>query len=149
MPGILLSCSAHQAHRGVPLSGVLLCRLAHQGLKGALWVGSYSVVQCIKHLMGQALYCSAADAGVLGERGYGDGSTPLHMIQQYHLASMAAQLSSTGISHHNLLPHMPSIHLTTVNSSPCPGIAPQSLNSSSQPLHLLGDLCIPVQGMYD
>ena len=25
--------------------------------------------------MGQPLYCSAADAGVLGERGYGDGST--------------------------------------------------------------------------
>ena len=29
------------------------------------------------------------------------------MTQQYRLASMAAWLSSTGISHHNLLPHIP------------------------------------------
>ena len=61
--------------------------------------------------------------------------------QQYRLASMAAQLSSTGVSHHNLLPHIPLIVLSTVNSSPRPGIAPQSLNSSSQLLHHLGDLC--------
>ena len=60
-------------------TGVLLCRSAHQALKGAPWVGSYSVVQCLRHLMGQRLYCSAADAadaGVLGERGYGVDSTP-------------------------------------------------------------------------
>ena len=37
-------------------------------------MGSYSVVQCVRGLMGQPLYCSAADAGVWGERGYGDGS---------------------------------------------------------------------------
>ena len=49
---------------------------------------------------------------------------------------MAACLSSTGISHHNLLPHGPSVHLFTVNS----GIAPQSLRSTPQMLHLLGDL---------
>ena len=47
-------------------------------------------------------------------------------------------LSSTGTSHHNLLPHIPLICLSTVNSSPCPGIAPQSLNSSFQPLCHLG-----------
>ena len=52
----------------------------------------------------------------------------------------AAQLSSIGIPHHNLLPHPPYSHLSTVNSSPCPGIAPQSLNSSSQQLCLPGDL---------
>ena len=62
------------------------------------------------------------------------------MSQQYCLASMAAWLSSTGISHHNLLPHIPLIRLSAVNSSPLPGIAPQSLNSSSQPLRLPGDL---------
>ena len=56
------------------------------------------------------------------------------------LASMAAWLSSTGISHHNLLPHIPSIHLSAVNSSPLTGIAPQSLNSSFQLLPLPGDL---------
>ena len=38
-------------------------------------MASCFVVQCIRHLMGQPLYCSAAVAGVWGERGYGDGST--------------------------------------------------------------------------
>ena len=61
---------------------------------------------------------------------------PLRVTQQHRLASMAAWLSSTGIFHHNLLPHIPSIHLSTVNSSPRSGIAPQSLNSSSQLLRL-------------
>ena len=51
------------------------------------------------------------------------------------------RLSSTGISHHSLLLHIPSIHLSAVNSSPCPRIAPQSLNSSSQPLRHLGYVC--------
>ena len=46
---------------------------------------------------------------------------------------------STDISHHDLLPHIPSIHLSTVNSSPHLGIAPQSLNSSSQLLPLPGN----------
>ena len=120
------------------MPGVLLCCLVHQSLKGAPWVGSYSVVQCIRHLMGQPLYCLATNAGLWGQRGHGDGST-LRVTQQYRLASMAAWLSSTGISHHSLLPHIPSICLSAVNSSPLPGIAPQSLNSSSQPLCLLGD----------
>ena len=60
------------------------------------------------------------------------------MTQQYHLTSMAAGISSTSISHHSLLPHIPSISLSAVNSSPRPGIAPQSLNSSFQPLCHLG-----------
>ena len=64
------------------------------------------------------------------------------MPQQYHFVSMASWLSFTGISHHNLLPHSPLIHLFTVNSNHHPGISPQSLNSSSQPLHLLGP-CVP------
>ena len=54
---------------------------------------------------------------------------------------MAARLSTKGIFHHNLLLHIPSIGLSTVNSSPQLGIATQSLNSSSQPLHLLWDPC--------
>ena len=69
------------------------------------------------------------------------------MTQQYCLASMAAWLSSTDISHHNLFPHTTLICLSAVNSSPYPGIAPQSLNSSSQSLHLPGDWC-PFWGMY-
>ena len=52
---------------------------------------------------------------------------------------MAARLFSTCISHYDPLPHILSICLSTVNSSPCPWIAPQSLNSSSQPLPLPGD----------
>ena len=31
LPGFLLCCSVHQAHRGAPLAGVLLCRLAVSG----------------------------------------------------------------------------------------------------------------------
>ena len=62
------------------------------------------------------------------------------MTQQYRLASSAAWLSSTGISHHNLLAHIPLVHVSAVNSSPRPGIAPQSLKSSSQSLRLPGDL---------
>ena len=62
------------------------------------------------------------------------------MTQQYGLSSMDAWLSSTGISHHSLLLHIPLIHLSAINNSLCPGIAAQFLNSSFQPLHLLGDL---------
>ncbi|XP_055396078.1 acylphosphatase-2 isoform X8 [Bubalus kerabau] len=43
------------------------------------------------------------------------------------------------MSHHSHLPHLPSIHFSGVNSSPRPGIAPHSPNSSSQPLCLPGD----------
>ena len=96
--------------------------------------------------MGQPFYCLAADAGLWGERGYDDGSTPSTWLS---IASKAAWLSSTGISHHSLLPHSPSIHLSTVNSSPGTGIAPQSLNPSSQPLHLSGDLCPSLGCVYD
>ena len=60
---------------------------------------------------------------------------------------MAAWLSSTGICHHDLLLHISSIHLYAFNSSPHPGIAPQSLNSSSQPSTFQGT-CVPVQDMY-
>ena len=136
MPGVLLCFSASQAHRGAHPTGALRCGSAHQSLKGAPWVGSYFVVQCIRRLMGQPPYCSATDACVWSERGYGDG---LCMTQQYHLAFMAAWLSSTGISHHDPLPHIPSICLSAVHSSPCPGFASQSLNSSSQLPHLPGD----------
>ena len=140
LPGVLLCCSACQAYIGAPLAVVLPYRSAHQSLKEAPWVRSCSVVQCVRCLMGgPASLLFSCNADLSRERGYGDGSTPLHMTQQYHLASMAAQLFSTGISHHNLFPHLPLIRLSVVSSSPCPGIAPQSLNSSSQPLHLSGD----------
>ena len=140
------------------MPGVLFCRSAHQALKGAPWVGSYSVIWHISLLKehpgwGSTLEFSVSDIWrpilsivqlpmlVCGGREAMGMAPPLHVTQQCCRASTAARLSSTGISHHDLLPHIPSIHLSAVNSSPRPGIAPQSLNSSSQPLHLPGDLC--------
>ena len=73
-----------------------------------------------------------------GDRGCGDGSTPI----RYDLAvspgfhGCLPQAFPTII----FLPHIPSVHLFTVNSSPHPGVSPQSLHSSSQSLCLLGDL---------
>ena len=69
------------------------------------------------------------------------------MTQQFRLASAAARFSSIGISHHSPLPHVPLICLSTVNSTPHPRHAPQSLNSSSQVLCLPGDLR-PCPGMF-
>ena len=64
-----------QALRGLPCRGPSLCGVS-QAHRGVLLAGLLSAVQCIRHLMGQPLYYSAAGAGVRGERGYGDGSTP-------------------------------------------------------------------------
>ena len=50
--GLSLLFHVHQAHRGVPLAGILLCRSARQSLKRASWLGSYSVDQYIRHLKG-------------------------------------------------------------------------------------------------
>ena len=65
------------------------------------------------------------------------------MTQQYHLASMVPGFPppsflttiSSLTSPRSVSPH-------EVNSSPHLGITPQSLNSSSQPLGLPGDLCL-------
>ena len=111
-----------------------------QAHRGAPWLGSYSVVQDVGRLVAQPLCCSAASGGVWGERGCGHGSTAT-CESAVSPCFMAAWLSSTGISRCSLLPHTPSIRLSSVKSSACLGIAPQSLNSSSQLLHLPGDLC--------
>ena len=179
---VFLRGSTHSGTWRAPLPGVLLCCLAHQALKEAPLVGSYSVLWRISHLKGHPgwgptlqIWASGTERGTLGgvllcssvHQAFDRPASllfscgfwlvggerlwwwlhPLRVTQQYRLASMAAWLSSTGISHHSLLPHIPSTHLSAVNSSPHPGIAPQSLNSSSQPLRLPGDY-IPVQGMY-
>ena len=96
--------------------------------------------------MHQPLYCSAANAVVWGEKRLW-WLHPLHMTQQYRLASMAAWLSSTSISHHSLLPHIPLVCLSAVNSSPCHGIAPQSLTPTSSFCAFQGT-CVPIQGTY-
>ena len=148
MPGVLLRCWVHQAHRGAPVAGVLLCNLGHQSLKGASWMGSYSVVQCIRHLIGQPLYCSAANAGMCGRREAMMMSPPL-------ACDSAALPLFCGCPPflHRYLPTTisfltsPLIRLSAVNSSPRLGIAPQSRNSSSQLLCLPGDLC-PCLGLF-
>ena len=52
---------------GPSLAGALLCRSARQAFKMSPWAGSYSAGQCVSCLMGQPLYCSAANAGMWGE----------------------------------------------------------------------------------
>ena len=96
-------------------------------------MGSYSVVQCIRSLMGQPLCCSAASAGMWRERGYGVAPPPTCD------SAVSPCLHGCLAFHHDLPPHIPSIRLSAVNNSPCPGIAPQSLSSISQPLPLPGD----------
>ena len=146
-----------QALRGLPCLGSFSV-LDSQAHSGSPWLGSYSVDRHIRHLKGHLrggiLLCSSVPQVIDGPVSLsvscwrwhvGRGRLwwwlhPLHVPQQYPLASVAARLSPTGISHHNILLHI-SICLSTVNSSPHPGIVPQSLNSSSQPLHLPGDLC--------
>ena len=115
---------------GPLLAGVLLCRSACQALKGAPWVGSHSVVQIIRHLMGQPLYCSAANAGMWGERLWWWLHLPMHD-------------SAVSPCFHGCLAffcgHFPPQSPPSYPLNP-PGITPQSLNSSSQSLHLPGDL---------
>ena len=62
-------------------------------------MGSYSVVQCDRCSVGQPLYCSAANTGGWVRERLWWWRHPLCMTQQYSLASVAAWLSSTGISH--------------------------------------------------
>ena len=99
MPGILLCCSPCQVHRGAPLAGVLLCRLAHQALKGARWVGSYSVVQCVRHLDGPASLLFNSICWRVGrERGCVMAPPPTRdsaVSPCFH----GCRLSSSGISH--------------------------------------------------
>jgi len=89
----------HVRHIGGPMAGVLLCSSAHQSLRGAPWVGSYSVVQCVRCLMGQALYCSAADAGVWRERGFGHSSTLAWKMPWTEEAGRLLSMASRRVGH--------------------------------------------------
>ena len=138
LAGILLCCSACQAHRGGPPVWGPTLRSAHPALKGAPWVESYSVVQCGRHLMGQPLYCSTNNAGVWGERETMVMAPPL----PWDSAVLPCFHGCLAFLHRHFPPqcHIPLIHLSAVNSSPHPGIIPQSLNSSCQLLRLPGNL---------
>ena len=64
-----------QELRGLPSlrSFSVVCRVRH--IEGPPWVGS-TLKSVRPALMGQPLYCSAANAVLWEDRGYGDGSTP-------------------------------------------------------------------------
>ena len=99
--------------------------LAHQVLKGAPWIRFYSIAPHIRCLMGHALYCFSCWCWRVGRWWL----HPLQMTAESP-SSMVSWLSFAIISLHSLLPHIPLVHLSTVNSSSHPGIAPQSLSSS-------------------
>ena len=124
MPRALLCCSAFQSDRGIPLPGVLLCRSVGHALDGPPSL---------------LFWC-------LGKERLWLWLHPFHVTQQYHFASMAAQLSSTGTSHHNLFPYSPSIRLSDVNSSPRPGIDHNPYSPAPSHCTFQGT-CIPAQCM--
>ena len=126
-----------QTLRGLPCLGPCSedCRIRHS--EGRL-VGSHSAAQRVRHLVGRPLIvqplmlaCGETEATVT--------APPPTVTQRCHLAPVAAWLSSTGVSHHDLLPHIPSTRRAAVSSIPHPGVAPHSPKSSSQPLRLPGD----------
>ena len=141
-----------------------LCSPTCTSLRGLPCLGSFSAVQHIRHIGTPhprvLLYSS-------GRQAFDGPASLLFSCQCRHVGTEAMVMAppptcdsavspcfhgclafSTGISHHSLLPDIPSICLSLVNSSPHPRIAPQSLNSSSQLLHPLGYLWLR-QGLSD
>ena len=123
---------------------VLLCCSACQALKLPPWMVFFSIAQCIRHLKCCSLWClsllSSDQSWYLGRQRLQWWLHPLCVTRQFCLAFLAVWFSSPGISHHNLLLHVPLGHLPAGNSRPHPEISLQSLWSSYQPLHFLGDL---------
>jgi len=73
-------------------------------------VGSFSVVPCVRCLIGQPLCCSAAIAGMWGERGYGNGSTHYVWLSSISLLQWLPDFPPQ-VFPTSLLPHIPSICL--------------------------------------
>ena len=110
-------------------------------------MGSYSVAWCVRHLMGQPLYCSAKDAGLWGEKVYGEGST------------LYAWLSNIA-----LLPWLPGFLPQAFPATISYLMSSQSMSLQSTKALALGlfhnpyttapschtfyGTCVPVQGMY-
>ena len=139
MPGVHLCCLVSRAHREAPMVGVLLCRSACQALKGAPWVGSYT---------GSTHQVSDGPVFALFSCQCWCGEERQAMV----MAPPPVHNSAVSPCFHDclafLLPLLPSVSLSSANSSPRPGIAPQSLHFSPQPLCLPGDLH-PCLGTYD
>ena len=73
-------------------------------------LGSYSVVQCMGCLMGQPLYCSAANAGLWGDRGYGKGSTITICNSTCDSAVLPCFRGCPAFLHRHFLPQSPPSH---------------------------------------
>ena len=89
--------------------------------------------------MGQTLYCSAAMLACGERERLWWWLHPLHVTLQYCFAFLAAWLSPTGISHHDLLPHILLICLSAVNCSPCstiPKLQLPAAGASRRPVFL-------------
>ena len=122
-------------------------------------MGSYSVDQHIRHVKGDPGWGPTLQFSASGVWWVSFSIIQLWMLAGGERKAMVTCDSavsscfrgcstfSTGISNHRLLPHIPSIHLSTVNSSPLPGIVPQTLSSSSQPLFFQGT-CVLVRAIY-
>ena len=141
-----LCCSTHQAHRGAPLVGVLLCRSVHESLKGAPWVGSYSssVRQAFDGpaslLFSCQCCCVGREAMVMAPPPTRD-SCSITLLPW--LPSFSPQAFPTRVSSFTS-PWSVSPQSTAALAHS--GVAPQSLNSSSQLLHLPGDLHLCIYG---
>ena len=126
-------------------------------MEGPLWLTSYSVDQCLgylKGLSGWVLLCSSVCQAFGGPASLlfshqvlACGKREVMVMASPHTHDSAVSPCFHGclafLHRHfppHLFPHVPLVWLSAVNSIPHPGIAPQSLSSSSQPLHLLGDL---------
>ena len=128
-----------QALGGLPCLGSFSIVRHFRHKEGPPWLGSYFVVHCVWCFMGQLLDCSAANAGLWGERGYSDGSAPYTLLSGIPLppwlpGSPPQAFTSTVSS-------LTSLQSVCNQQQPArPGIVPQSLNSSSQLLCLPWDL---------
>ena len=145
-----------QALRAIPClwSFSVVWHVRH--IEGSSWLGSYSVDQCIRHLMGHPGWGPTLQFSVSGVCWATLCIVQLPVLvcgerEAMVMAPPSKRDSAVSPCFHGCLaflhqhfppqspPSHPLIHLSTVNSSPRPGIAPQSLNSSSPPLHLPGD----------
>ena len=126
--GKIFWISTHSGTQTAPLPEALLCCSMWPGTQRGPLPGYCSVDPCIMHIKGHPVWSPTLQFTVsgfrwanlsivqlpmlvCGERIDGDGSTTLYKTQQYFLSSMAARFSSTSISHHSLLPHIPSVPL--------------------------------------
>ena len=107
----------------ITLAGILLCCFARQVLRGPPSLCCFS---CL------VLICAEREAIEMTPSSVSDSAVSRCL--------QVSWLCFISISHCTVLSQVPSHHLPSVNSRPCHGIAFQSLCSSSNLKHFLGDL---------